>query len=621
MKRHLLGFLAKVPIALLIALISTSLVSNPALVPPANAQQETTLRLGITTYPDTFNPLTFIMSESGYVLSMIYDMGIQMQGPKNDPAPDLAESWEVSPDGLTWTFHFVHNAKWHDGVPFTSEDFKFTLDYCTDYPNFNETLQQSYVISYMSTVTSTETPDPYTAIVHMSEPLADFGQSWFWILPKHIWENVPKEEAGTSYENNPPIGTGPFKYVDSKINEYIKLDANKEYFLGAPKVDHVIYKYYADPDTMVQALVAGEVDAIIPPSGSVDKLKTEKNVKVEIWPSRSISELGFNTWTDPESKGNPALLDYRFRQALAHAVDKDEIIQLAYHGIAERAESVLTPSMTTYYWEPSPEERLDFDIAKANTMLDDLGYTKWDAGHTYRIDPTTKKAFTLSCYVTNDATELISAGNLMVNSFKEIGIELKLHVVDSAQMIDSNLAGDMDLYLWGWGFDCDPDFALSVFTTDQIGSWSDCFYSNEEYDAMYAAQHVASNPQQRPAIIVDMQKHLYEQAPYVVLAYSSNIVAHRTDTFTGWGDVSKYPGWDVYWWKYATDLVPVTAATTTAMTETEMATQTSATAMPPAPGPGIEVYAGVIAIIVIVLAALAVLLRRRKKQTPEKEEP
>jgi ABC-type transport system substrate-binding protein len=187
-------------------------------------------------------------------------------------------------------------------------------------------------------------------------------------------------------------------------------------------------------------------------------------------------------------------------------------------------------------------------------------------------------------------------------------------------MIDANLAGDMDLYLWGGGFDCDPDFALSVFTTDQILSWSDCFYSNEEYDAMYAAQHVSSDPQQRQAIIVDMQKHLYEQAPYVVLAYSSNIVAHRTDTFTGWGDVSKYPGWDVYWWNYATDLVPVTAATTTAMTETEMTTQTTVTEMPPAPGPGIEVYAGVIAIIIIVLAALAVLLRRRKKETTEKEE-
>ena len=607
--------MAKAPAVLVIAALAASLLLTPRLV---SAQQETTLRLGITTYPDSFNPLTFLMTESGYVLSMIYDMGIQMQGLRNDPAPDLAESWEVSPDGLTWTLHFVRNAKWHDGVPFTSEDFKFTLDYCTDYPNFNETLQQAIVINYMTTVTETETPDPYTAIVHMSEPLPAFGQPWFWILPKHIWENVPKEEAGTSFENMPPIGTGPFKYADSKINEYVKLDANKEYFLGAPNFDHLIFKYYADPDTMVQALVAREVDAILPPSGSVEKLKTEKNVKVDMWPSRSISELGFNTWTDPSSKGNPALLDYRFRQALAHAVDKDEIIQLAYHGLSQRAESILSPSMTAYYWEPSPEERLEFNIDKANKMLDDLGYTKWDSTHTYRIDPTTKKPFVLDCYVENDATELISAGNLMVNWFKEIGIELRLHVVDSAQMIDTNLAGEMDTYLWGWGWDADPDFALSVFTTDQILSWSDCFYSDETYDALYEEQHVTTNTEERRQIIIDMQKHLYFQAPYVMIAYSLNIVAYRTDTFTGWGDHSQYAGWDVYWWKYPGELKPITVTPTTATTATEITTETRETTA--APPPGIDMSTVTVAIvIVLVVVGLAIFLRRRR--AAEKEEP
>lgn len=609
-RRCLREILAKTPAILLIATI----VLTPQLsVLPASAQEETTLRLGITTFPDTFNPLTFIMSEAGAVLSMIYDMGIQMEGPKNDPAPDLAETWEASPDGLTWTFHFVHNAIWHDGVPFTSADFKFTLDYCTDYPNFNETLQQSMVISYMNTVTSTLTPDPYTAIVHMSEPLAAFGQPWFWILPKHIWENVPKEEAATSFENMPPIGTGPFKYVDSKINEWVKLDANKQYFGGAPNFDHMIFKYYADPDTMVQALVAGEVDAIIPPSGSVEKLKTEKNIKVEMWPSRSISELGFNTWTDPSSKGNPALLDYRFRQALAHAINKDEIISLAYHGLAQRAESVLPPSMTAYYWEPSPEERIGFDIDEANKMLDDLGY-KWDSTHTYRIDPKTKGPLTLDCHVTNDATELISAGNLIVNWFKEIGIDLRLHVVDSAQMIDANLAGEMDTYLWGWGLDVDPDFALSVFTTDQIGAWSDCFYSNEEYDALYQKQHTATDIQERQKTIIDMQKFLYYESPYAMIAYSLNIMAHRTDTFTGWVDQTEYPGWDVTWWKYPGELKPITVAPTT---QTTVTTETTA---PPQPGPGIEMYILALVIIAVIVVAGAVAILRRRGAA-EKEEP
>jgi peptide/nickel transport system substrate-binding protein len=592
---------------LVILLVATSSLSalQPNVLRQAKAQQETTLRLGITTFPDSFNPLTYITTESGDLISMIYDMGIQMEGLKGEPVPDLAQSWSVSPDGLTWTFHFVKNATWHDGVPFTSEDFKFTLDYCTDYPDFNETLQQAMVISYMSTVIETDTPDPYTAIVHLSAPLADFGQPFFWILPKHIWENVPKQEAGETYKNEPPIGTGPFKYVDSKINEYVKLDANKEYFGGAPKIDHILLKYYADPDTMVQALVTGEVDAIIPPSGSVAKLGTEQNIKVVMWPSRSISELGFNTWDDPASKGNPAVKNYKFRQALAHAINKTEIIKLAYLGLAEPAESVLTPKMTLYYWKPSETEKLAFDIDKANAMLDELGYTEWDESQTYRIDPTTGSPFMLNMYVTNDATELISAGTLIINWFKEIGIGLQLRVVDSAQMIDTNLAGAMDTYLWGWGFDADPDFALSVFTTGQIGAWSDCFYSNATYDNLYNKQHTAVSLQDRRNTIIEMQKLLYYDAPYVVLAYSYEVRAFRTDSFTGWLDPTQNPGWDIYWWKFPGLLEPVGAPPTP----------------PPAAAaaPGIELYAAVLVVAVLAIAAVFVFRNRRRAAREQRE--
>jgi peptide/nickel transport system substrate-binding protein len=597
--------LGKILALFIIAIISTTLVLDPqmSLLKQVNAQEETTLRLGITTFPDSFNPLTYITMESGNLLSMIFDMGIQMEGLKGDPVPDLAESWQVSGDGLTWTFHFVRNATWHDGVPFTSADFKFTLDYCTDYPNFNETLQQAMVISYMSTITSTETPDAYTAIVHMSTPLANFGQPFFWILPKHIWESVPKEEAGSTYKNDPPIGTGPFKYVDSKINEYVKLDANKQYFGGAPKIDHVLLKYYADRDTMVQALVTGEVDAIEPPSGAVEKLSNEKDIKILKWPSRSISELGFNLWSDPSSKGNPALMDYRFRQALAHAINKTEIVQLAYHGLAEPAESVLTPKMALYYWHPSQEEKLDFDIAKANSMLDALGYTKWDASHTYRIDPTTKSPFMLNMYATNDATELVSAGTLMVNWFKEIGIGVQLRPVDAAQMIDTNLAGAMDTYLWGWGFDADPDFALSVFTTGQIGSWSDCFYSNADYDALYQKQHTAADFIERRETITEMQKLLYNEAPYVVLVYSLTVRAIRTDRFTGWVDPLQNPGWDVFWWKFPGQLEPIAAK-------------------PTAPaGPGTELYIAAFAVAILVVVGAAFVLRRRRAKETEEPSP
>lgn len=603
---------------LIVLLIGLGLIISPQVLPRASAQQESTLRLGITEFPDTFNPLTYTLSTGGDVFSMIYDMGIQMEGLKGNPVPDLAESWQVSPDGLTWTFHFVHNATWHDGVPFTSADFKFTLDYCTDYPDFNATLQCGSVISYMSTISSTDTPDPFTAIVHMRTPLADFGQPYFWILPKHIWEKIPREEAEKTYANMPPIGTGPFKYVDSKVNEYVKLDANKQYFRGAPKIDHILFKYYSDSDTMVEALIKGEVDVIQPPLGSVEKLVNEKDINIYKWPSRSIEELGFNTWSDPSSKGNPALKNPIFRQALAHAINKTEIVNLAYHGLAEPAESVLPPKMVLYHWDPSPTEMLEFNLDKANKMLDDLGYTNWDDSHTYRIDPTTNSPFMLTCWVPNNLMELISAGALIENWFKQIGIGMQLRVVDSAQMVDTNLAGGMDIYLWDWGFDADPDFALSVLTTSQIGAWSDSFYSNATYDALYMKQHTAVDPTERKNTITEMQKFLYTEGPYIVLVYTLNIEAYRTDTFTGWMDPTKYPGWDIYWWWWIDpaqnpdQLTPIASLTaTTSGTAESLAGSTS----------GTSTYVAAAAILaILVVAGAAVALRRRRAAEKEKEE-
>ncbi|MGA8905431.1 MAG: hypothetical protein WB661_10550, partial [Candidatus Bathyarchaeia archaeon] len=231
---------------------------------------------------------------------------------------------------------------------------------------------------------------------------------------------------------------------------------------------------------------------------------------------------------------------------------------------------------------------------------------------------TTNAPFLLNCWVPNNLIELISAGALIENWFKQIGIGMHLRVVDSAQMVDTNLAGEMDMYLWDWGFDADPDFALSVFTTDQIGGWSDCFYSNATYDALYQKQHTAVDMTERKNTITEMQKSLYYQAPYVVLVYTLNIEAYRTDIFTGWMDPIKNPGWDIYWWWWIDpaqnpdQLTPI-ASMTTYTSATSMVTTT--------PGPGTEMYVAALAILVVIVAAgAAIAVRRRRAAEKEREE-
>jgi ABC-type oligopeptide transport system substrate-binding subunit len=155
------------------------------------------------------------------------------------------------------------------------------------------------------------------------------------------------------------------------------------------------------------------------------------------------------------------------------------------------------------------------------------------------------------------------------------------------------------MYLWGWGPDADPDFILSVFTTGQILSWSDCFYSNPEYDALYDKQHVAVNFEDRRSTIIEMQKLLYNEAPYVVLDYALSVRAVRTDRFTGWVDPVQNPGWDVYWWKFPGQLEPIRATPT------------------PLAGLGTETYIAVLVVAILAVVGAVFVLRRRRAKEAE----
>ena len=534
------------------------------------AEEQTILVVGVMGYPDSLNPFNAIMSSSFQVISLIYDMAINGYGPDNNPVPDLAESWEVSEDGKVWTLHIVKNATWHDGVPVTAEDVKFTIDYVIDYPYFRPDYQQSMVISYLSTVEKVECPDNYTVKVYFSEPLACFGQPFFFIVPKHIWEDVDPIAAQTNItcfeEDFPPIGSGPFIFEEAVRDQYIKLRANKDYFMGAPKYDYLIFKYYTDESTMIADFLAGKLDYIDLSPETYEQIKGQPNIVTYAYPSLSIMELGFNCWEDlTESKGHPALLDTRVRRAIAHAINKTELVEVALKGLGEVGQSILTPQHKIYYWEPSEDEVIEFNLSKANQILDEAGYLDVDNDGIREtppyilvdlndngvIDlpdenitiPEDKRELKFSIWVDESDAEEIAMLPLIEEWLNEIGIKLKeKNIVDSDTMIDVNLSGEMDLYLWGWGWDIDPDFALSVFTTDQIGWWSDCFYSNPNYDELYEKQHVEVNITKRVEIVKEMQEILYYDCPYVVIAYPYDLTAHRTDRFKGWIDETEHPG-------------------------------------------------------------------------------
>ena len=221
---------------------------------PLSQEEGSVFRVGGITV-DTLSPLTAYVAGSLEIFTLVYDPLIRFDEDL-EATPSLAESWEVDEDGLVWTFHLVKGAKWHDGEPFTSADVKFTYDLMIEY-------DVGYSYSYfLYGIEDIYCPDDYTVVMETSSPKPNMLRNPTPILPMHIWGEIPEDELEL-FTNEHPIGTGPFKF-DSKdsANTNWKLVRYDDYFGQKPLLDAVVFIYYANADSMTQALKLGEIDGL-----------------------------------------------------------------------------------------------------------------------------------------------------------------------------------------------------------------------------------------------------------------------------------------------------------------------------------------------------------------------
>ncbi len=511
-----------------VVLLTAALVGGPATA-FAQTQPEAekhVLRVGWLGDVDSLNPFIAVNSESYEAFFLMYSL-LTTWGQDLESVPDLAESWESSADGLTWTFHLVHNAKWSDGQPVTSADVAFTFNYIVD----NE---MGMFLNYVKNIESIETPNPYTVVLRMAEPTAFMPQVYVWILPEHVWKDIPPEKAEGDFANENPVGSGPFRLAEYKPGEYIRFEAKKDYFGGAPSLDEVVYVHYANETTLAAALQVGEIDlAARVPEAQFQGIEGQPGIVTLRSAGNRITELAFNCWRDEASKGNPILLDRAFRRAIAHAIDKDKINEVVSFGMATAATSVIPPVLGDFHWEPGPDEVIPFDLVKARALLDEAGYRDSN-GDGVREDQK-GQPIRLRLFLRSESPLQQKAGQMIAEWLDKIGIQINSQVMDEGTLSDKIYDnGDFDLFIWGWGGDVDPSFLLSVFTTNQIMDWSDCMYSNPAYDQMFEEQQRLIDRRARVDMIHEMQKILYEDCPYVVLRYDPDLQAYRTDKYEGW---------------------------------------------------------------------------------------
>ncbi len=316
----------------------------------------------------------------------------------------------------------------------------------------------------------------------------------------------------------------------------IILDTNPDYFGGRAKINRMIFQTFDNSDAMIQALRVGDVD-LLPeiPDSAFDAVGGFENVKTVSQPGRYLTELILNSAPEdhePTPNRNPAITDPQVRLAIATAINKWDLVDVVLRGYGVPGVSIIPPTLGGGFWFNDRLSDVRFDLAEANRILEQAGYVRGADG--IRVKDGVRLEFRLQ-YPSDEAT-YPRAADMIANWLKEIGIQVTASAVDpDSLVVATNPNADYDMVIWGWGSDPDPDFMLSVMTTDQYveGGWSDSGYSNPEYDRLYAEQQQALTPEERQAIVWKMQEIVFNDRPYIVLWYSNILQAYRSDRFSG----------------------------------------------------------------------------------------
>jgi peptide/nickel transport system substrate-binding protein len=495
-----------------------------------------TLRVGRTASPDSLNPGVMYLSEAFDLTVLVYESLIATDL-RNRPIPQLAKDWSNSDDGTIWTFNLYENAKWHDGKPVTAEDVAHTFTQINSFESF------ALVKAYTDGLVKAEATSPTTVVLTFETPIADWVErfSGLPILPKHIWEQFKDSTAASEFENAEMIGSGPFKLAEYKQGEFSRLTALKDHYAAPPKIDEVIFKVYQNDDAVVQALKAGEIDLMRPLATAVRALRNETNIKVEIGNQLSVSDIIFNI-TTPENcppdvgqcTGHPALKDVRVRQALAHATDKQQLIDVMLLGLGTPGLTLVMPGHGEGY--NSSLQDYAFDIAKANQILDDAGYadSNGDGVREMPGDPNTPVSLRFS-WPSDQITDGVRFAELLRDMWKQAGVELVPQGLEADTLTSICCpAFDFDVIRWGWGAGTDPASLLYVATSTEIPTGnSETGYSNPEFDALFEEQRATADPAKRKELLWKMQEILLRDVPYIMAYYAQAIGAYRTDRVQG----------------------------------------------------------------------------------------
>lgn len=526
---------------------------------------DTTLRIATSGFVDTFNPFISIYLAPTNVIRYVYESLVQNDAEDGSPTKGLADSWDVTDGGQTWTFTLQDGLEWSDGEPITSADVKYTYEQMMTVPALG-TANGNLVSNFESV----DAPDEKTVVINLKTPQAPNPGSEIPVVPKHIWEAV--DDPTTFANDTDVVGSGPFLLESYAANQSIVLKANETFWRGAPKIDKIQYVYYTNSDAQVQALKAGDVDLVtgLTPT-QFDALEGVDGITTHSGEGRRYHSISINVGQQtrdnvPYGTGSEALKDVEVRQALRLGTDTKTLLDKVLAGEGVQATSFIPSSFPKWHLSDDDDVIVGFDPEAAKAKLDDAGWVPGADG----IREKDGARLTLRLLTDAEDANEQSIADFFVPWMKDIGIEITVESTDSDTISAKAVSGDYDLYFSGWSVNPDPDYQLGINTctnlptaTDGTGGTTQDGYCNPEFDEMYAEQRSEIDPEKRQEIVHDMLALNYEDTAQVATWYANSLEAYRSDRFTGFtlqpketGIIANQAGY----WGYLT-VEPVEGAT------------------------------------------------------------
>src|SRR3954452_17868332 len=452
-----------------------------------------------TTDPyDANDTLSQAMSKSFYQGLYGFDKDMKM-------IPVLAESYEVSKDGLVYTVKLKRGIKFHDGTDFKADAVKANFDRVT---NPDNKLKR---YGLYSNIAKTEVVDDYTARITLKTAFSAFINN---LAPPSgvMISPAAMKQYGKDIAMH-PVGTGPFKFVEWKQTDYLKVAKNENYWKkGLPKVDSITWKPVVDSNTRVSVMQTGEAQFTFPvPYELADPLKAKSDLEVVAGPSIVLRYLSMNTQQKPFD--NP-----KVRQAIAYAINKDALAKVAFNGYAAPAEGV-APQGVEYAVKLGP---WPYDVAKAKQLLAEAGYPN---------------GFETELWSAYNHTTAQKVTQFLQQQLQQVGIKTKITLLESGQRVEKveswqdPATAPVRLYYVGWSTSTgEADWALRPLLYGE--SWppklfNTAYYKNPKVDADIKGAQLATSSSEKAQLYKDAQETIWNDAPWAPLVVEQLLSAHN----------------------------------------------------------------------------------------------